>query len=144
MTVIAWDGRTLAADKRCSYGNSVRTVTKIRRLADGRLAGIAGSGAAGEAVIAWLNAGSGPHYYPEIQKSDDHASVLVIERDGSVLEYSKTAHPERYEDKFIAIGSGRDFAVAAMHCGRTAVEAVELACQLDTGCGNGIDVLRFE
>lgn len=34
-----------------------------------------------------------------------------------------------------AIGSGRDFALAAMHCGKSALEAVQIAGYFDTGTG---------
>jgi ATP-dependent protease HslVU (ClpYQ) peptidase subunit len=47
-----------------------------------------------------------------------------------------------YEDKKTATGSGRDYALAAMHCGKTAREAVEIACLFETGCGNGVDELE--
>ena len=39
MTTIAWDGKTLAADKLASYGELRTTVTKIFRLSDGSLVG---------------------------------------------------------------------------------------------------------
>ena len=37
----------------------------------------------------------------------------------------------------------RDFALAAMHLGKSAREAVEVACALDVFCGNGIDTLEL-
>ena len=37
MTVVAWDGVRLAADKRISLGGLHATTTKVHRLADGRL-----------------------------------------------------------------------------------------------------------
>lgn len=143
MTVIAWDGRTLAADKQCTYGNGRRKVTKIRRVGD-TLVGIAGTASIGEAVIDWLESGADPEKYPKLQADkDDGANVLVI-RHGRVEEYSRTNVPIVYEDPFIAIGCGRDFAIAAMHCGKTAREAVEIACIYDTGCGCGIDTLTLD
>lgn len=38
MTCVAWDGHTLAADKRSCYGSMITTVTKIHRI-DGVLVG---------------------------------------------------------------------------------------------------------
>lgn len=40
-------------------------------------------------------------------------------------------------DEFSAFGSGCDFAMLAMTCGKNAIEAVQLASQYDiyTGCG---------
>lgn len=42
-----------------------------------------------------------------------------------------------------AIGTGRDYARAAMHLGRNAVEAVQVAILFDENCGNGVDTLTF-
>lgn len=56
MTVIAWDGQTLAADKRAVSGGGIaRTVTKIMRHDDALLA-ITGDWDAGAEMRAWLTA----------------------------------------------------------------------------------------
>lgn len=142
MTCIAWDGRTLAADKRCSNGGLSRTVTKIHRI-NGLLVGGSGEIALIGNVLEWIRSGRDPTTFPAMQKDkDDWQPVIVIELDGTPAIYGRSHHPVRYEDKFCAIGSGRDFAMAAMHLGKTAREAVEVACALDTGCGNGIDTLE--
>lgn len=140
MTVIAWDGKALAADKMacaCGYGY---TVTKIHRLRDGSIAAFSGDGDSAMALLAWLEAARNPATYPDAQKDND-TCALVIEAGGAVWCYGKTPYPQRIEDKFYAMGHGRDFALAAMHLGKSAKEAVEVACALDAYCGNGIDVL---
>ena len=142
MTVIAWDGKTLAADKMaCSAGYGY-TVTKVHRLRDGGIAAFAGDGDGAMALLAWLNAAQNPAAYPEAQKDND-TSALVIRPDGSVWSYGKTPYPQRIECERYAMGHGRDFALAAMHCGKSAREAVDLACQLDVYCGNGVDTLEL-
>ena len=45
------------------------------------------------------------------------------------------------EGPFCAIGSGRDFALAAMALGHSAIEAVTVAGRFDTASGNGFDAL---
>lgn len=42
-----------------------------------------------------------------------------------------------------AIGCGADFALAAMACGKTAVESVRIAAKLDSKCGMGVNTVRF-
>jgi ATP-dependent protease HslVU (ClpYQ) peptidase subunit len=144
MTVIAWDGRTLAADRLASFGTTRCTTTKIFRVRDGGLAGYAGDAAFGEQVLAWYEAGAFPLNFPASQRDrDDWAGLLVIQSNGELLRYERTPYPVKYQDKHFAIGSGREFALAAMHLGCDAVRAVEVACALDTGCGNGIDVLTL-
>jgi hypothetical protein len=147
MTVIAWDGKTLAADKRASSVGYGYTVTKLRRLKDGSIAAITGNGDEAGAVLAWLNSERDPEKYPPAQKDND-TSVLVVRRDLQTLGYEllsfgKTPHPQKIEDPIYAMGHGRDFALAGMHCGLSARAAVELTCKLDFYCGNGVDVLEL-
>lgn len=142
MTCIAWDGKTLAADKMsCSVGYGY-TVTKIHRLATGGIVGFSGDGDGAMALLAWLNSLREVAAYPPGQKDND-TCALLIEWNGSVWSYGKTAYPQRIECKHYAMGHGRDFALAAMHLGKSAREAVEVACALDVFCGNGIDTLEL-
>lgn len=145
MTVIAWDGRVLAADKRTNFGGMHGTTTKVHRMPDGSRVGCAGNTAQIYEMLEWLKNGADADKLPAVQRDPKECvSMLVIRPDGSVLQYENTAYPILIEDKLWAIGSGRDFALAAMHCGKSAVEAVQLACQLDVGCGNGVDGLSVE
>lgn len=141
MTVIAWDGRTLAADKRASLGTLIRTTTKIFRFG-GALLSYCGETGMGEELVAWFKAGAVPKDYPERQSADDASTLLVIDASG-IRTYERSPFPARIEDRTFAIGSGRDFALAAMHLGKTAAEAVAVAIALDSGCGNGIDTLQL-
>jgi ATP-dependent protease HslVU (ClpYQ) peptidase subunit len=71
--------------------------------------------------------------------------VCLIVWDAQGLRYYEDGPiPETVEHGFWAFGSGRDFAIAAMACGKSAREAVEIACQFDTGCGLGVDVMQIE
>lgn len=144
MSVIAWDGKTLAADKRACYGTTILTTTKIFRVGD-CLVGYTGDAVFGEQMLAWIRAGANVEDFPAAQRDkDDWCGVLVITPEGKVSRYERTPNPMTYEDEFFAAGSGGDFALAAMHLGKTAREAVELACKLDSGCGNGVTELTLE
>lgn len=143
MTVIAWDGKTLAADKRSTYGGMICTVTKIQKV-NGLLVGGAGEASFIGAMFEWIKGGRVTAEFPTAQASkDDWQTVLVIELDGSNSLYERTPHPIRYEQSHIAIGSGREYARAALHLGCNAQEAVAVAVALDSGCGNGIDALTL-
>ena len=144
MTIIAWDGRTLAADKRTSFGTEFTTTTKIKRI-NGSLVGCAGDTALCAAMFAWAEAGYAIDAFPHEQKDRVICvSMLVINPDGRVLHYGPQPHPFTIEDKTYTIGSGSQFAAAAMHLGLDAHRAVEVACELDINCGNGIDTLILE
>lgn len=141
MTVIAWDGRTLAADKRTNFGSVVLTTTKLRKYPDGRLAGAAGPSGACRAALDWLADGGDPAKYTAEIK-DVH--LLMIRPDGSAWMFDGSAVPMRIEDSFCAIGSGMSEAMVAMACGKTAAEAVELTARYVSNCGNGVDTLTLQ
>lgn len=141
MTVIAWDGRMLAADRLASYNGHKRSATKIFRLDSQRLVAFAGTAPIAHAVLAWLRDSERKiEAFPK--SADTHA--FVVHRDGHAECYEGEAHPVPVLEPFFASGAGRDYALAAMHLGYDARRAVEVACALDIYCGNGIDTLTFE
>ena len=139
MTTIAWDGSTLVADRRITSGTVTYSTTKIRHTADGRLIGATGDYGVCTAMLEWLERG-GPR--PHCQDSDRWISALEIMPDGSCWMHNRDSR-WCVEDGFVAVGSGRDYAMATMALGFTARRAVEIACRFDPGTGNGIDELRF-
>lgn len=141
MTVIAWDGKTLAADRRCTSGGLPRTTCKIRRI-NGQLVGASGDAADAARLMWWIEKGCDASTYP-LNERDPSAIALVIMPDGRKFMFEGPI-PIEFHDPVIAVGSGRDYAMAAMHCGKTAREAVEIACLFDVNCGNGIDDLELE
>jgi len=143
MTVIAYDGKVLAADKRMTGGTQAITVTKIRRLPRGRMAGMAGDVMDGRALLDWLEKGGRLSVDPE--NNDCNSEVMVIDK-GQILLYGAGIglKPVPLDTPFHAIGSGAPYALAAMACGKSAIEAIEIACKFDVACGNGIDVLEPE
>lgn len=143
MTVIAWDGTTLAADKRAVCNGFIRTTTKIKRIRD-MLVGCAGDLGVAAAMMAWIERGCDESKYPDSQKdTDDMVSTIIIWPDKTIWRYEITPFPFRIEDTVFAIGSGRDYAIGAMSRGATAKEAVFAASLYDIYCGNGIDELQF-
>ena len=142
MSVIAWDGKTLAADKRMCFGTMFRTTTKIFRVGDA-LCAYAGDAAMGEELLAWFKAGAIPADFPPSQRGDDWSGLLVVRKD-ALLKYEKSPYPIKIESTHYAIGCGRDFALAAMYLGHDARAAVEVTIALDSACGNGIDCISFD
>jgi hypothetical protein len=143
VTIVAFDGKTLAADRAATNCGWSNTVTKIRRVPGG-IVGFCGDGDGAMDLLAWFRGGRKGTGYPACQKSDNRASALFIDAEGRIWCYDKSVHPSLYEQPFYALGSGRDYALAAMHLGHDARKAVEVACALDNDCGNGIDVLELE
>lgn len=144
MTVIAWDGKTLAADKRATlagYGGG--TVTKIHRV-NGSLCAFSGSLDTAVEMLEWFRAGADATKYPKRQADENDATFMVITPDRAVMVYERSPHPLRFEEGARAMGSGRDYALAAMYLGYPASTAVEVASALDVNCGNGVDTLDLE
>ena len=137
MTTIAWDGRTLAADTRATACGLAYGIVKAVRLKDGRLYGASGAADDCKAAQNWLDSGG------EKPTVKDYAGI-VIGADLSIWRYEDKLVPFPVTDRFHAIGSGRDFAIAAMHMGKTAREAVELAIVYDIYTGGPITELTIE
>lgn len=143
MTVIAWDGKTLAADRLSCSGATKGTVTKIFRCG-GELLALAGSLSVGMEMLAWYRDGADVVKYPESNRNPDTGcSLILIRADGTAWKFESTPYPFRVLG-LGAWGSGDESAKVAMHCGKTAAEAVEITSLYNTGCGNGVDTLTLE
>jgi ATP-dependent protease HslVU (ClpYQ) peptidase subunit len=142
MTVIAWDGRTLAADKQSTSHGMRRTTTKIYRVSDGLVA-LSGSGCHAHALLAWFRGDRDPAKWPR-EDGEQSGQIIHFTREG-VFVYAGDLppHGEPIHNPFIAFGAGRDYAMAAMHLGCDARRAVEVACEFDTSCGCGVDTLEL-
>lgn len=146
MTVIVWDGRMMAADRMATNGGVKYSVAKLFRIDADRIAGVCGHLGHGLEVAAWLRANGPAADYPKNQEADgsDWCTVLVAHRDGTLCRYESRAVPIPVLDPVHALGSGSDYALAAMSCGKSAAEAVEIASRWSLDCGLGVDVLTFE
>lgn len=143
MTVVCFDGKTLAADKQASNGNTKSTVTKIHRVGD-LLIGYTGVLGQGLEMVEWIRRGRRIDEFPPSQRVEDDFCCTVVIDGGRILVYERTPYPFVVEDPVYAVGSGRDFAIAAMFCGLSAREAAVVACKFDDSCGMGVDSLDVE
>lgn len=141
MTVIAWDGKTLASDRQVTIAGARFTSQKIFRI-NGELLGFSGGQPHGMRLREWAAAGFEPTAYP-VETNDDMAGLILrISHDGKIMRYDN-AFPCVYEDAIYATGSGRDYALGAMGAGKSAREAVEIAIRFSTECDMGVDTLEL-
>lgn len=143
MTTIAWDGKMMAGDKRTSFGGLHVTTTKVHRIRGALVAGCGNSAPIAE-MIQWYADGADPAKLPPNQRDEDKAVNLLVASPEGLFLYADSATPFKIESPFAAIGSGRDFAIAAMHLGCDARRAVEIASIYETGTGNGVDALELK
>lgn len=148
MTIIAWDGRTLAGDRMSTVGGTpIRDAEpKVHRMRapNGRLAlfGFSGNSSFRSAYLHWLCGGE----EPQIKQGETmNWAIVAIVEPRWVYYRSDTAN--RWDlfgaMSYWAIGSGADYALGAMEHGATARQAVRIATLLDNQCGMGIDSVRF-
>lgn len=142
MTVIAWDGTTLAADKRAVEGGMPQTVSKLSRHEDTLIA-IAGCYSRGVQLSRWFTSGARAEDFPALADEERYAKLLVFRRTGPVHEFDRASDPCVIDDARVAFGTGGAAAMAALILGCDARKAVEIACMVDVFCGNGVDTLTF-
>jgi hypothetical protein len=141
MTTIAWDGSTLAADRRATGEGFAYTITKIRRCADGRLVGAAGNVSAVVALLDWQADGRAGDPPLSLSSTDWH-DMIEVEPDGSVWLWGDHGR-YRIHDRTAAIGSGACYARAAMACDRDAPAAIAVASLFDPKTGPDVDTLEL-
>ena len=141
MTTIVWDGQTLAADRLITLGGHVMGhVVKIRRCEDGRLIGGCGELDVLSVFLNWLESGGDR---PECMSAKSVADGVEIGRKGEVWFHSQHGRTLMTPGP-LALGSGARYALAAIACGKTAVEAVKVAAKFDTCTGGRIDALTLK
>jgi len=133
MTVIAYDGKTLAADRRVTSGGDVLLAPECKILS--RAAGAiahCGESASDQTIEKTLER------LAEGQRGD-----LPFKGDAFALVGGHALWLHSGEATMLtapcAIGSGAEIARGAMAAGKTADEACEIACQLVVTCGDGVD-----
>ena len=146
MTVIAFDGKTVAADKQSTNCGNPSKVTKIFHVPGGIVA-FSGSGVHAVELLPWFKDSRNPETFPKSRSNDadDAAGAMFIDRARRIYLYTAySPYPELIEMPIYARGSGRDYALAVLSLGYDAVKAVEVACNLDVFCGMGIDALSID
>lgn len=143
MTVIAFKGKAVAADRLAVQGGGIgRSVTKIERFGNSVLA-ITGSWDIGAELREWFKSGASPGDFPD-KARDGAATLIVFDRDAyCVKTFNSGPYPMLMAFAPCAFGSGRDYAEAAMYLGCDAVKAVEVASHFQTDCGLGVDTIEL-
>jgi len=144
MSVVAWDGKTVAADRRACIADAAMTTTKIWKMADGLIVATTGDCSFGIAMLQWWKDGAQAKKWPPFQATDDWARLIIFDPLTKPYCYERQPVKQVVEDPFMAWGSGRDFALGAMAMGATAFEAVAVASRFNVYCGNGIDAFDLE
>lgn len=142
MTVLAYKGGILAADRRGIRGGLNTLTCKIHKVPGGWLAG-AGTSASVMEMVEWYRSGAKQEAMPKRQYTEDNDQLILLKQDGA-FTIERGAFPIPMRGSFLVVGSGADFAAAAMHLGKSAIEAVSLAGELCYSCGGGVDYVTLD
>ncbi len=140
MSVIAWDGRTVAADRQVTENDIPSLCRKIMRIRGGDIVAFVGDMRHGLELVAWYKAGGHVRVYPKARKADS-ATLIVFCRSGAVYEFDGGPQKMPVADKFMAWGSGKGPALGAMAMGADARRAVKIAIRYNSACGLGVTAL---
>jgi ATP-dependent protease HslVU (ClpYQ) peptidase subunit len=132
MTTLAYKDGVLASDSLTTNGDTKNGDTqKVFKLPDGRLIGICGSVENGLVLVQALKGGA--------EKPPKLADVeaLLVDTNGSVYRYEGKLF-RKLRTKYIAGGSGMDYALSALWMGADAVKAVRAGIYFDKNSGGRV------
>lgn len=140
MTIIVWDGTTLAADRGAVLNGHLSPVTKIFRVPGG-LVGFSGKEGHAAALLHWFLGGRDADGWPKPFGTEAAMAIYVTPAGVHLYTGEDGPNAALYTSNMQAWGCGRDFALAALYLGCNAKRAAEVTCALDIYCGCGVDTL---
>lgn len=148
MTTVAYDGKTMAADTLATDPWGLKETFRDKIWQNHYLL-IGCAGDAGQ-IASWLrtlrtdqrmSALLADGYPPFVIDKNDPALLVVDRLSGAIYRHASGCFLA-LDRTFFAIGSGRDYALAAMHLGKTAREAVEVAMHFDNSTGGEVVAVK--
>lgn len=146
MTTIAYRNGTMAGDGRALGFDSVSVgeKTKVFRFCDGTLIGVSSwSLGIPKAVRDWVEKGMDVSDIP-VPRNDDNFEfeALIVRKNGeAVLLDGNWLPSDPVKGEYYAIGSGKQYALAALVLGKSAKESVEVAAKLDVWTGGTVTAI---
>ena len=144
MTTIAVRDGVMAAD---TLGDQMgkRAITQKLFRADGAVIGICGYWSDAKVFVDWYIAGANMANPPEWRMQGDEKVEFqaVVLTAGGIDWWSYSLVPERMRENFWSIGSGSQSALAAMHLGCGAEEAVSIAIKVDPTTGGDVETMEL-
>lgn len=150
MTTIAWDGATLASDSQSTNSDAVSSLSEQKIFLPGssewlingeRIVAIATAGDCGIEEQLFTILSDNLTYKTEFTTEPDFAAIAITDTGRAWLiskEEGKVHASIWLRKESVAIGSGQMIARTAMRLGKTAIEAVQLAIEMDVYSGGGV------
>lgn len=143
MTTIAWDGRSMAADKGHWFGNVAIPITKLFCVYyEGNRCAVSGAGTARWilSAVEWLAKDACIREQTPPYLGND-GQLLLGNALGELFVFEGRMERTRLNVPFFAIGAGGEMAMGALAAGASAKKAVEIVIQYGPGASNGVDVI---
>lgn len=143
MTTAVWRAGVVAADRLI---DEWQEACKVFRLKGGAV--LTGAGGYDDLVeiARWLDAGGREEDKPDLSKDQDNerTDFILAKPDGSAYWLTRFLRQVRINEPYAAVGSGKQYALAAFAMGARPKRAIEIARQFDPQTGKGIDVIRVK
>lgn len=152
MSVVVWDGKTLAADQAMWMNNIKYRVNKIHKVktTNGEtsflVGGVGNSQFVKRGIDFLMSAGIVPKPdYKEYHdvKMDDYYFILV-DQHKRIYFYDASFTSIEILDPFTAIGAGTEVAIGALEAGADAKTAVEICMKRTDSAGIDISTVSFD
>lgn len=134
MSVVVWDGKSLAVDRGATDGFTMWELDKAWKHDEEVLTGV-GAYSTICRMRDWYLAGCINDDFP---RTLSHAELIVVSPSGLKRYEHTSPQPIVHGFNKCAFGSGRDFAYGAMAMGATAEQAAQVACGFSVSCGHGV------
>lgn len=146
MTTVAFRDGVMACDSRYSETSVGGTRgPKVFRKKIGKrevLIGIAGDVFAAMLFVDWYGTSNADLYKTLTEMTEDSFGILIW--DGKrLLEANHYCRPCELGEPYYALGSGGVHAITAMDCGKTAIQAVQMAIKRDIHSGGRIVSMKL-
>lgn len=137
MTTVAacFSKREIAADSMVTLEGVHYSVTKLRKGANS----VFGATGNWDACLKFLQAIEKNTF----DESEAEVTVLELRKDG-LWVYEGCIIPSKIKNDYYAIGTGAQYAIAAMRLGCTPTEAVAIACEFDPSSRGPVDTLSLQ
>ncbi len=138
MSVIVWDGESLAVDHGINDGHVITPVQKAWVVNGVHLAGV---GTAHDIfkMKLWVTEGRKAEQFPQVS---DQSHFVIVNPASGLIRYTTKPIGIVHGFNQVALGSGRDFAYGALAMGANAKQAAEAAAKYCVSCSPRIDVFR--
>lgn len=142
MTIVVWDGETLATDKAANDGAAQWETTKAWYTQDAfdQQVIVSGVGVLCNILLMrdWYTNGQQATLFPREQMGDLWCQFLLVNHEG-LWRYEQSRIPIEHGKLPCAFGVGKDFAFGALAMGADAVTAVGVANDHSIHCGLGVN-----